>query len=126
VTALILKGDIERDHVQWGRWRRCCDRCNLVEQGSSRRAPERPGRRAGAFASARSRAGARVGAGVTFRYVVLDAEKDAAEAWDVPFDLGATDAERAEIRALMNAGKPVEAKYGQPLFQYGAGMQGWQ
>jgi hypothetical protein len=44
--------------------------------------------------------GDRFGASVTFRYVVLDAEKDAAEAWDV--------------------------KYGQPLFQYGAGLQGWQ
>jgi beta-glucosidase len=68
----------------------------------------------------------RLAPGMTFRYVVLDAEKDAAEAWDVPFDLGATDAERTEIRALMAAGKPVEPKYGQPLFQYGAGMQSWQ
>jgi beta-glucosidase len=70
--------------------------------------------------------GERFGTGVTFRYVVLDAEKDAAEAWDLPYDLGATDAERTEIKALIAAGKPVEPKYGQPLFQYGAGMQGWQ
>jgi hypothetical protein len=70
--------------------------------------------------------GDRFAAGVTFRYVVADAEKDAAEAWDVPFDMGATDAERAEIRALIGAGNRVEAKYGQPLFQYGAGMQSWQ
>ena len=70
--------------------------------------------------------GERFGAGVTFRYVVLDGEKDAAELWDVPFDLGATDAERTEIKGLIDQGKPVEPKYGQPLFQYGAGMQGWQ
>jgi len=70
--------------------------------------------------------GDRFAAGMTFRYVVGDIEQDAAEAWDVPFDMGATDAERAEIKAVMNAGQQVPPKYGKPLFQYGAGMQGWQ
>jgi beta-glucosidase len=45
--------------------------------------------------------------------------------WDLPFDLGATTAELAQIRALIAAGQPVPPTFGDPLFQYGAGIQGF-
>ncbi len=44
------------------------------------------------------------------------------ELWDIPFDLGATAAERQQIRNLINAGQPVPPTFGNPLFQYGAGF----
>jgi beta-glucosidase len=47
------------------------------------------------------------------------------EKWDLPFDLGATDAERTTIRQKIAAGQPVPPIYGNPLFQYGAGIQGF-
>jgi beta-glucosidase len=49
----------------------------------------------------------------------------AVEHWDLPYDLGATDAERTDIRARINAGQPVPTTYGNPLYPYGAGLQGW-
>lgn len=45
--------------------------------------------------------------------------------WDLPFDLGATPAELAEIRGKIADGKHVEPIYGKPLFQFGAGIQGF-
>ncbi len=51
---------------------------------------------------------------------------DAVEHWDLPYDLGATDAERADIRAHIDAGQPVPTTYGNPLYPYSAGLQGWQ
>ncbi|MBP2472027.1 beta-glucosidase-like glycosyl hydrolase [Crossiella equi] len=54
-----------------------------------------------------------------------DVLEDAREAWDLPFDLGASPAERAEIRAHIDAGRPVPPTYGNPLYQFGAGKQGW-
>jgi beta-glucosidase len=50
---------------------------------------------------------------------------DANEAWDLPYDLGATDAERADIRTKINAGQTVPTTYGNPLYQYGAGLTSW-
>lgn len=50
---------------------------------------------------------------------------DAVEHWDLPYDLGATDAERSDITAKIAAGQPVPTTYGDPLYAYGAGMQGW-
>jgi beta-glucosidase-like glycosyl hydrolase len=50
---------------------------------------------------------------------------DANEAWDLPYDLGATDAERADIRAKIGAGQTVPPTYGNPLYQYGAGLTSW-
>jgi beta-glucosidase-like glycosyl hydrolase len=47
------------------------------------------------------------------------------EKWDLPFDLGATDAERTTIRQRIAAGQPIQPIYGNPLFQYGAGIQGF-
>jgi beta-glucosidase-like glycosyl hydrolase len=44
------------------------------------------------------------------------------ELWDIPYDLGATAAERQQIRNLINAGQPVPPTFGNPLFQYGAGF----
>jgi beta-glucosidase-like glycosyl hydrolase len=55
-----------------------------------------------------------------------DVPADAVEAWDLPYDLGATAAERADIRAHIDAGLPVPTTYGNPLYPYGAGLQGWQ
>ena len=50
---------------------------------------------------------------------------DANEAWDLPYDLGATDTERADIRAKIDAGQPVPTTYGNPLYPYGAGLTSW-
>jgi beta-glucosidase-like glycosyl hydrolase len=45
--------------------------------------------------------------------------------WDLPFDLGATTAELGQIRAEIAAGLPVPPTTGDPLFQYGSGIQGF-
>lgn len=45
--------------------------------------------------------------------------------WDLPFDMGATAAELASIRTNIAAGLPVPPTTGQPLFQYGSGIQGF-
>jgi hypothetical protein len=50
---------------------------------------------------------------------------DANESWDLPYDLGATAAQRTDIRARINAGQTVPTTYGDPLYPYGAGLQGW-
>ena len=50
---------------------------------------------------------------------------DAVEDWNIPYDLGATAAERADIRARIDAGQPVPTTYGNPLYPYGAGLQTW-
>jgi beta-glucosidase-like glycosyl hydrolase len=54
-----------------------------------------------------------------------DNQADANEAWDLPYDLGATDAERADIRTKIDAGQTVPTTYGNPLYAYGAGMTSW-
>ncbi|AXI76238.1 discoidin domain-containing protein [Peterkaempfera bronchialis] len=51
---------------------------------------------------------------------------DANEDWNLPYDLGATAAERADIRAKIDAGQPVPTTYGNPLYPYGAGLTGWK
>ncbi|MFD0632120.1 glycoside hydrolase family 3 C-terminal domain-containing protein [Catenulispora yoronensis] len=55
-----------------------------------------------------------------------DTQAAAAEHWDLPYDLGATAAEVADIRAHIAAGQTVPTNYGNPLYPYGAGLQGWQ
>ncbi|MFF2908455.1 chitobiase/beta-hexosaminidase C-terminal domain-containing protein [Paenibacillus sp. NPDC057934] len=45
------------------------------------------------------------------------------EKWDIPYDLGATEAERAEIRSYINNNQSVPTNYGNPLFPYGYGLQ---
>ena len=55
-----------------------------------------------------------------------DVPADQVERWDLPYDLGATDAERADIRAKINANVTVPTTYGNPLYPYGAGLQGWR
>lgn len=46
------------------------------------------------------------------------------EQWgDVPFDLGATTADRIRIAAAINRGEPVPTNLGDPLFMYGYGMR---
>jgi beta-glucosidase-like glycosyl hydrolase len=54
-----------------------------------------------------------------------DTLSNAVENWDLPYDLGATAAERADIRARIDAGQTVPTTYGNPLYPYGAGLQGW-
>ncbi len=54
-----------------------------------------------------------------------DSPNNEIEKWDLPFDVGATDAERAEIRAKIDAGEKVLPIYGKPLYQYGAGLDGF-
>ncbi len=54
-----------------------------------------------------------------------DVLADAVEFWDLPYDLGATTAQRNEIRARIDAGQPVPTNYGNPLYPYGAGRTGW-
>ncbi|MBO4270586.1 hypothetical protein [Microbispora triticiradicis] len=50
---------------------------------------------------------------------------DAAEDWNLPYDPGATAAQRSELRARTDAGQTVPTTYGNPLYPYGAGLQGW-
>src|SRR4029453_10462232 len=54
-----------------------------------------------------------------------DVLADARESWDLPYDLRATDAQRREIRARIDAGQAPATTYGNPLYPYGAGLQGW-
>jgi len=54
-----------------------------------------------------------------------DVPADAVENWDLPYDLGATAAERATIRADIGAGLTVPTTFGSPLYPYGAGLQSW-
>ncbi len=54
-----------------------------------------------------------------------DVPADAVENWDLPYDLGATAAERADIRARIDAGQSPPTGYGNPLYPFGAGLQGW-
>jgi hypothetical protein len=54
-----------------------------------------------------------------------DIPADQVENWDLPYDLGATAAERTDIRAKINAGQSPPTTYGNPLYPYGAGLQSW-
>ncbi|WP_315070065.1 discoidin domain-containing protein [uncultured Clostridium sp.] len=55
--------------------------------------------------------------------VGTDSTSNMLEKWDLPYDLGATDAEREEIRNYIANDKPVPTTYGNPLFPYGYGLQ---
>ncbi|GAA1995563.1 discoidin domain-containing protein [Catenulispora subtropica] len=55
-----------------------------------------------------------------------DTQAAAVEHWDLPYDLGATAAEVDDIRAHIAAGQTVPTTYGNPLYPYGAGLQGWR
>ena len=52
-----------------------------------------------------------------------DDRNNQVEKWDLPFDLGATDAERAQIRNYINNDQSVPTTFGDPLFPYGYGLQ---
>src|SRR5262249_4061019 len=47
-----------------------------------------------------------------------DVLADAMESWDLPYDLGATGAERADIRAKTDAGQPRPPRHGNPHSLY--------
>jgi beta-glucosidase len=51
-----------------------------------------------------------------------DSPASAVESWDLPYDLGATAAERQDIRSKINAGAVPATSYGTPLYPYGAGQ----
>lgn len=55
----------------------------------------------------------------------IDIPEDAVEAWDLPYDLGATAVERGQIRDSIDAGLPPATTYGDPLYPYGAGLTGF-
>ncbi|HUI93669.1 MAG TPA: glycoside hydrolase family 3 C-terminal domain-containing protein [Chitinivibrionales bacterium] len=60
----------------------------------------------------------------------LNDPKSAIEQWDLPYDIGATGQERQKIRGLIATGRPCntgtgDSLYGDPLYQYGFGIQGW-
>ena len=48
-----------------------------------------------------------------------DVVNDQKERWELPYDLGATDAERAEIRNYITNDEPVPFNFGNPLYPYG-------
>ncbi|WNG24722.1 glycoside hydrolase [Cystobacter fuscus] len=54
-----------------------------------------------------------------------DVETDQKERWDLPFDLGATEAERTAIRDRIAKGLSVQPIYGNPFYRYGDGIQGF-
>ncbi len=53
----------------------------------------------------------------------IDNENNQIEKWDLPYDLGATDSERAMIRSYIDQDLPVPPIFGDPLFQYGFGLR---
>lgn len=58
--------------------------------------------------------------------VGTDVPTNQLERWDLPYDIGATDAERAEIRNYINNDLPVPTNFGNPLFPYGYGLQNFE
>ncbi|MBP5259662.1 MAG: glycoside hydrolase family 3 C-terminal domain-containing protein, partial [Paludibacteraceae bacterium] len=55
-----------------------------------------------------------------------DVVNDQKERWELPYDLGATDAERAEIRNYIANDLPVPFNFGDPLYPYGYGFNGYK
>ncbi|NDW10777.1 discoidin domain-containing protein [Dysgonomonas sp. 520] len=49
----------------------------------------------------------------------------ATERWELPYDIGATEAHRAQIREKIANDEQVPAIFGNPLFHYGFGIQGF-
>ncbi len=47
------------------------------------------------------------------------------EKWDLPYDIGATEEERTQIRNYIAQNLPVPPIFGDPLFQYGHGLMAW-
>jgi len=52
-----------------------------------------------------------------------DVPNDQKERWELPYDLGATPEERAQIRAAIEADAAVPTDFGDPLYPYGWGLQ---
>jgi beta-glucosidase-like glycosyl hydrolase len=52
-----------------------------------------------------------------------DNTNDQKEKWELPYDLGATDAERTQIRSFIANNQPVPSTFGNPLLPYGYGLQ---
>jgi beta-glucosidase-like glycosyl hydrolase len=54
-----------------------------------------------------------------------DNVNDQVEHWELPYDIGATDAQRATIKAAMAANTEVPDNFGDPLYPYGYGFDGF-
>jgi beta-glucosidase len=52
-----------------------------------------------------------------------DNTTDQKERWELPYDLGATDAERTQIRSYIANNQTVPTTFGNPLLPYGYGLQ---
>jgi beta-glucosidase len=52
-----------------------------------------------------------------------DIVTDQKEKWELPYDLGATDAERAQIRTYIGNNQTVPTTFGNPMLPYGYGIQ---
>jgi beta-glucosidase len=52
-----------------------------------------------------------------------DVTTDQKEKWELPYDLGATDAERAQIRTFISNNQTVPTTFGNPMLPYGYGIQ---
>ena len=88
--------------------------------------PAPGGRRCGHYARRGRRPGQRPrGGDQILKPGGTDRPEDAVEDWNIPYDLGATAGQRADIRAHIDAGQPPPTGYGDPLYPYGAGIQGW-
>jgi beta-glucosidase-like glycosyl hydrolase len=51
-----------------------------------------------------------------------DNENNQLEHWELPYDIGASETQRALIRSAMEQDLPIAPVYGDPLFQYGFGL----
>ncbi|MDR0414328.1 MAG: glycoside hydrolase family 3 C-terminal domain-containing protein [Prevotellaceae bacterium] len=51
-----------------------------------------------------------------------DSESNQVERWELPYDIGASETERALIRSAMEQDVSIPPIYGDPLFQYGFGL----
>jgi hypothetical protein len=57
--------------------------------------------------------------------VGTDNTADQVEKWDLPYDLGATDAQRTQIRSYISNNQTVPTTFGDPLYPYGWGILNW-
>jgi hypothetical protein len=54
-----------------------------------------------------------------------DVTTNQVEKWDLPYDIGATDAQRTQIRNYIANNQAVPSTFGDPLYPYGWGILNW-
>jgi beta-glucosidase-like glycosyl hydrolase len=52
-----------------------------------------------------------------------DSTTNQIEKWELPYDIGATEAQRTSIKNYINNNQTVPTNFGDPLYPYGAGLQ---